>query len=361
MTTLIAALFGGWLLIGEKIFSMFGTCKDFEFLVFRYLLDELIPLIFFFYSTIHRGSQYQLWQSSMIRLAIMFIVQQRHNYDKAMLSSISDCLHYETVIPQWQSTFSSNINVFSEKKIEVFHSLLRAQCPSWSSADQIVEFAHVLSARRFDAAFATHFLIDGGRKGSKQKISQLAGKAAEHIATKFRNIYKNCGKSKELQTKRKRRSFQLNTLACTLDQRSFPLGFSTPKPPSQDLLCDLEKCVDESDTAILLSCGHSFHANCLPTTTRCHYCEPFLLDTVKNLTGKFNKSLQTHTADDTEEEAPPSEDPDIDNSVEEDDYYSTSEFIQHLMTDLQALPVSATRPKFRSAIHRDRQLDHDYI
>ena len=212
---------------------------------------------------------------------------------------------------------------------------MRAQCPSWSSADQIVEFSHVLSARRFDAAFATHFLIDG------QKFSQLAGKAAEHIATKFRNIYKNCGKSKELQTKQKRRSFQLNTLACTLDQRSFPLGFLLQNP---DLLCDLEKCVDESDTAILLSCEHSFHANCLPTTTRCHYCEPFLLDTVKNLTGKYNKSLQTHTADDTEEEAPPSEDPDIDNSVEEDDYYSTSEFIQHLMTDLiKALSVSATR------------------
>eukprot|EP00118_Oscarella_pearsei_P022184 m.253168 g.253168 ORF g.253168 m.253168 type:complete len:759 (+) comp40368_c2_seq5:2568-4844(+) len=130
MATLLTALLTGWLVIRPKILEMFGICKDIEYLMLRHLLEELVPLVFFFYATIHRGSNFQLWQASMINLTIMFITQQRHNYNKAMLATISDCLHYETIIPEWKSTFSIFMNVFTEKKVEIFHSLLRMQCPN---------------------------------------------------------------------------------------------------------------------------------------------------------------------------------------------------------------------------------------
>ena len=178
MTTLLAALFGGWLIVREDVLCLFGVCKNIEFLALRHLLDELTPLVFYFYVTIHRGSRYELWQESILRMAVVFIVQQRHNYNKAMLSVISGHIHHETVAPGWKSTFSSYMNVFSEKKVETFHSLLRMQCPAWTSAEQIIEITHVLGARIFDHEFSSHFLEDTLRKRHKRNVALLAGKTA---------------------------------------------------------------------------------------------------------------------------------------------------------------------------------------
>ena len=189
MTTLLAALFGGWLTVREDVLCLFGVCKDIEFLALRHLLDELTPLVFYFYATIHRGSRYELWQESILRMAVVFIVQQRHNYNKAMLSVISDHIHHETVAPGWKSTFSSYMNVFSEKKVETFYSLLRMQCPAWTSAEQIIEIAHVLGARNFDHEFWSHFLEDTLRKRHKHNVALLAGKTANFLVTKFIELH----------------------------------------------------------------------------------------------------------------------------------------------------------------------------
>ena len=158
----------------------------------------------------------------------MFIIQQRHHYNRAMISTISDCLHYEIAIPQWQAIFTSYLNIFSEKKVEVFHSLLRSQCPSWSKAEQISEFAHVINARKFKADFALNFLSSSTRKENRQNVAHLAGKTAEYLTKTFATLYRNIGQSSEIEgRKRKRKNFKLNRLKCTVDQRCLPLGFST--------------------------------------------------------------------------------------------------------------------------------------
>ena len=178
---MVAALLGGWQLIREGVLSSFGMCKDYEFLLLKHFLHTILFLVFFFYSAIHRGSQYELWKSAMAQLAVMFIVQQRRNYNKAMLSTISDCLQYEIALPQWKATFSRYLNVFTEKKVETFHSPLRAQCPAWSSAEQITEFANVLSGKKFQGDFASHFLQEGPRKNTSSNVSHLAGLAADYM------------------------------------------------------------------------------------------------------------------------------------------------------------------------------------
>ena len=38
---------------------------------------------------------------------------------------ISDLIYCETVIPLWKEQFKSHLNVFTEKKVEVFHDMLR--------------------------------------------------------------------------------------------------------------------------------------------------------------------------------------------------------------------------------------------
>ena len=359
MTTLLAALFGGWLIVREDVLCLFGVCKDIEFLALRHLLDELTPLVFYFYATIHRGSRYELWQESILRMAVVFIVQQRHNYNKAMLSVISDHIHHETVAPGWKSTFSSYMNVFSEKKVETFHSLLRMQCPSWTSAEQIIEIAHVLGARKFDHEFSSHFLEDTLRKRHKHNVALLAGKTANFLVTKFIELHGHPGQSKETPVARQRRKhFYLKTFNCTLDQRSLPLGFSTAKLPEQEFLCDSEDCAIENEEVALLSCGHSFHHLCLEEQS-CRYCGPFLLHSIEKLSDTFNKGIATSQQVEEENNAEEDDDgeEDIENAVE-DDWYTTVEFKQQLRASLKNLPSTPIRPQYVSAVQKKRLERH---
>ena len=94
----------------------------------------------------------------------------------------------------------------------------------------------------------------------------------------------------------------------------------------------------------------------------CNICEAFLLETTKDLGKKFSTSLRTRGQHDEDEEERQAEDNDPDDDVEEEeaDYYSSTDFIDHLSAELEGLPSAATRPKFRSAVHQARQTDHDY-
>ena len=115
--SLLEALFGGWLLIREDILRIFRLCKDVEYALLRYLLEDLVPLVIFFYSTVIRESHYEEWQLAIICLSIMLITQKRRHYNKSMLAAISDFMHYEVVIPEWQTVFANHLNVFTEKKV----------------------------------------------------------------------------------------------------------------------------------------------------------------------------------------------------------------------------------------------------
>ena len=353
-------------MVREDVIGVCGICKDIEYLLLRYLLDDLVPLVFYFYATIHKGSRNELWQKATLRLAIMFIGQQRHNYNKAMLATLSDHLYHEMIIPEYKSTFSSYMNIFLEKKVETFHSLLQMQCPSWTSAEQITEIANVLGAKSFDHEFTLNFLSEHPKKSHKHNVELLAGRAAEFLTNKLIKLYNQPGQSKETTgTRQRRRNFKLNTFICTLDQRSLPLGFSTPKLPNADLLCDLESCTSENDDVILLSCGHSFHLTCTKDES-CAYCQPFLLDSIKKLSEAFNKSIAKEDHD-TDEGHVEEEDDDGEEDVEdrEEDWYTTTEFQQHLKPSFRNLPPSAVRPEYVSALQKEKRLetvlcDHSY-
>ena len=98
----------------------------------------------------------------------------------------SDFLHYETVIPQWLSFFSSNFGILTEKKVEIFHSLLRRQCPSWSSGEQISEIAKVLSAKKFNSDFISNFLNPSKNHHSGQTFLTLLEKQPSFLSRRLR-------------------------------------------------------------------------------------------------------------------------------------------------------------------------------
>lgn len=95
ISTLITAAFGGWLTVRTAVLSAFGQCKDPEYVLLIFLLDELVPLMFYFYSVIFRGGDYHKWLEAMMRLALMFLIQRRRHYDKATLCQLSDYVHHK--------------------------------------------------------------------------------------------------------------------------------------------------------------------------------------------------------------------------------------------------------------------------
>ena len=155
--------------------------------------------------------------------------------------------------------------------------------------------------------------------------------------------------------KAKRRVIDMPTFNCTLDQRALPLGFSVQKMPDEDLICDFQGCDKAGRETIVLTCGHSFHLRCINSNS-CIYCQPFLLKTIKDLSQKFNATLLTSEMEEEREEPSgtnENEDEDIfESGFDDDDYYSSHEFVDHLMIELDSISMSGAKPRFHSAKHR---------
>lgn len=87
--------FGGWTIIRNEVLRLFGpVCKDPEYTLFLNLLDEIIPLIFYIYSTVFRGGDLQQWLDALLRMSLVFITFRRRNYDKATLCQLSDLVYH---------------------------------------------------------------------------------------------------------------------------------------------------------------------------------------------------------------------------------------------------------------------------
>lgn len=119
------AAFGGWLLIRGCVRDLFGLCKDPEYLMLVNLLDELSCFNFYFYTTFFRGGNFDTWLSSLLRASMLFINFRRRNYDKATLCQLSDTLFHISSNIDLGERIQGFLQVFTEKKVEIFHSILR--------------------------------------------------------------------------------------------------------------------------------------------------------------------------------------------------------------------------------------------
>lgn len=126
ISTLLTACFGGWLLIRQSVLNQFGSSyKSTEFIILMHILEEIVPLVFYFYPVIFRKGNYQEYKDALIRMEIMFIIHCRRHYDKATLAQLSDLRHHEINIPQLVNVEKESLNYLTEKKVEIFHSILR--------------------------------------------------------------------------------------------------------------------------------------------------------------------------------------------------------------------------------------------
>ena len=126
IATLTTVAFGGWSIIRDQVLQLFGpVCKDTEYMLLLHLFDELLPLLFFLYNTVFRGGDFNQWLEVLMRISLMFITFRRRNYDKATLGQLSDIVHYLNENRDVSFIMRLFLQVLTEKKVEIFHSVLR--------------------------------------------------------------------------------------------------------------------------------------------------------------------------------------------------------------------------------------------
>ena len=328
----IIATLLGWMMVRKQIIRRFGNCKDHEYICILYLLEDVVPLVFYQYSIFRCGNM-DMYYDVMMRMAILFICWQRRHYNKSTLSWLSDADYQRSNLPEYWSTKVKWLALITEKKFEIWHSLLRAKTDTFFPAEQIQTVARTLAAAGFMADFVEFFCPSYIRGTSENNLSVIAGKAAEFIIQLFKEIATNTGKSTQVlqnystaqQSLSKSKflksvsflsqlprdyctngkpkgnvTYNLPTFGVDVDTKCFPLSYNheTICPdlePNPKVLCDSLTCRQTDRTVIRLGCYHMFHPTCLAANSSCPICEKPLQEAARKLARSFNCGLLTNT------------------------------------------------------------------
>lgn len=178
--------------------TQFGLCKSHEFTSVLYLLDHVVPLDFFHYQTFRSGNMNE-YVSLMDQLAILFISWQRRHHNKSTLSFLSDLAYQKTFLSEYFRVKLQWLSVITEKKVEIFHSLLRKDTRSCNTGVEVQNTARTIGSSGFIANFKEWFIPMYHRGNSKTNYWGIAGKTAECLLKVFKEIAANADKSREVK------------------------------------------------------------------------------------------------------------------------------------------------------------------
>lgn len=199
ISALVSSALLGWLMIRPKVLRKFLLCKDVEFVAIVYLLEEVLPLIFFQYSVYSRGGNLEEYMKVMKRIAIIFILWGRKHYDKATLSLINDFYYQKENVKDYFEMKYKHFSSITEKKVETFHSLLRNDTAPHYNAEQIASHAKVIAASKHQHKFRENFQPEQQNSGPDKDQTVMAGTAADCILNCFKRIAANVIKSKHVR------------------------------------------------------------------------------------------------------------------------------------------------------------------
>lgn len=168
-------LLGGWLLIRSEVLSKFQQCKDIETTLLLHFLEEVNPIVHYFYSVIFRGGNRSLVAPSIQRMALLFISWKRKHYNKSILSCISDDHHLANKQQAYKHVTDNYGPVLSEKKVEIHHSILRKHTQPHQTPSQIQQTAQVLNNSKYTEKFEQYFSGEYNRGYGEKDISLICG------------------------------------------------------------------------------------------------------------------------------------------------------------------------------------------
>lgn len=69
----VTAALLGWLMVRKHIIRQFANCKDHEYVCLLYLLEDVVPLVFYQYQ-IFRSGNFDLYFNVMLQMAVLSFV-----------------------------------------------------------------------------------------------------------------------------------------------------------------------------------------------------------------------------------------------------------------------------------------------
>ena len=138
------------------------------------------------------------------RFGILYDIWRRRHYDKSTISFLSDCGYQKNFLPDYWKCKQHWLYLFVEKKIEIWHSLLRAHTQSHDDAATIEKVAKTVRSSAFLASFWGAFVPGYTRGDSRFDFWLIAGKSAEFILQMVSEIAKNTGRAHVVSISKKR-------------------------------------------------------------------------------------------------------------------------------------------------------------
>ena len=131
-------------------------------------------------STIFRGGDFNQWLDSTFRMALTILTFKRRNYDKATLCQLSDILYHSTQSRDLVDNIKLYLNVFTEKKVEVFHSVLRRFVENKNKNKKIQPWAIILLILFYEfiilrLCFNLHQGLTNIRPGRPGQVEKFSG------------------------------------------------------------------------------------------------------------------------------------------------------------------------------------------
>lgn len=114
------------------------------------------------------------------------------------LSFLSDCAYQCKHLPEYWSKKASVLKLITEKKVEVWHSVLRRNTEKFDDAKSIEDTAKSIASSGFLNDFIQSFVPQYHRGHAEPNLWLIAGKTAEFLLELFRSVSRNCQKSHQV-------------------------------------------------------------------------------------------------------------------------------------------------------------------
>ncbi|KAF0559893.1 hypothetical protein F8M41_004408 [Gigaspora margarita] len=134
-----------WQKIKKIILEKFGPyCKDTEYRMAIYLLDNIIPATLDIYAVLFRSGSYMEYIETIFRIWTFALKWSRKNYNKAPLAFLSDIFYWTDNNHPFNKSIKSFLVHFNDYYVENMHSRIRAYTTKYSTTDEIIREALVI-------------------------------------------------------------------------------------------------------------------------------------------------------------------------------------------------------------------------
>src|SRR2546430_11089106 len=108
-----------WKLIRKQVITRFDKSKDLAYCTFFDLLDSLIPSTLDIYTVLFQNNHFDEYVETIFRLWVVMCRFQRKNYDKIMLTFLSDIQYWTKINHPILPILKTYLNAFDEYPVEI--------------------------------------------------------------------------------------------------------------------------------------------------------------------------------------------------------------------------------------------------